>query len=140
MKTIKLISTSLFLGAILMTSANLYAQDPVVVAPTVYKKIVLDNDKVRVIEIEIAPGQTVPTHSHPNHVAYALTDAKLQITEKGKEPVVAELKAGEALYIPAVTHTGTNIGMSTARHLITEIKHPGKMGMVITSKVSTTKK
>ena len=126
MKTIKLISTSMLLGLFLLPATNLHAQDPVVVAPSVYKKVIIDNEKVRVIEIEIAPGQTVPTHSHPNHVAYALTDARIQITEKGKDPAVAELKAGEALYIHATTHTGTNIGTSTARLVITEIKHPGK--------------
>jgi len=122
MKTIKLISMSLLLGLFLIPTTNLYAQDPVVVAPSVYKKILIDNNKVRVIEIEIAAGQIVPWHSHPNHVGYALTDVKLEITEKGKDPVVADLKAGDAMYIPAVTHMGKNIGTMPAKLVITEIK------------------
>lgn len=136
MKTIKLLSMSLVFGFFL-SATTLYAQDPVVVAPGVYKKILIDNDKVRVIEIEIAVGQVVPWHSHPNHVGYALSDVRLEITEKGKDPVIADLKAGEAMYIPAVTHTGKNIGTNTARLLITEIKHP--KGLVKKS-VKTVKK
>jgi quercetin dioxygenase-like cupin family protein len=121
MKPIHLISTSLFVGIFLM-SGNLHAQDPTVVAPNVYKKIVLENDKVRIIELELPAGETIPWHSHPNHVAYALTDAKIEITDKGKLPVVADIKAGEALYIPAVTHMAKNIGAASARLVVTELK------------------
>lgn len=102
--------------------SSVFAQDPLAVAPNNYKRVILDNENVRVLEVEIAPGETVPWHKHPNHVGYALTDAKLEITDKGKAPVVAELKAGDALYIPAVVHMAKNIGGTTARIIVTEIK------------------
>ncbi|UOK41918.1 MULTISPECIES: cupin domain-containing protein [Flavobacterium] len=125
MKTIKLISMSFIFGVIPMLSNSLYAQDPVVVAPDIYKKVVLDNDNVRVIQIELAPGESTPWHSHPNHVAYALTDGKIEITDKGKAPVAMDIKAGDALYIPAVTHMAKNLGTSPIKMVVTEIKHPG---------------
>ena len=122
MKTIKLISMSLVLGLFLGQSARIYAQDPVKAAPNVYKKVLLDNDKVRVIEIEFAPGETAKWHHHPNHVVYVLTDGKLEITDKGKSANVIDLKAGTAVFLPAVTHMAKNIGTTTTKLVVTELK------------------
>lgn len=122
MKAIKLIPTVRLIGLFLMFSAYLYGQDPLIVAPTVYKKAILENENVRVIELEIAPGEVIPWHSHPNHVIYAITDGKIEITDKGKAPVVVDIKAGDALYIPAVTHMAKNIGTTSAKMVVTEIK------------------
>lgn len=122
MKTMKITSMLLLLGLFLTLSTNLYAQDPMTAAPNAYKKVLLENEKVRVMEIEIAPGDVVPWHSHPNHVIYALTGGKLEITEKGKTATVAEIKAGEAMYMPAVTHTGKNIGETSLKLIVTELK------------------
>jgi len=111
--------------ALLLSSAGVHAQDPMKVAPNVYKKVLLENDKVRVLEVEFAPGDSTAWHHHPNHVAYALTDGKLEITDKGKKPMVAELKAGQAMYLPAVTHKAKNVGTTTLKIVVTEIKAPG---------------
>ena len=122
MKTMKITSMLLLLGLFLTLSTNLYAQDPMTAAPNAYKKVLLENEKVRVMEIEIAPGDVVPWHSHPDHVIYALTSGKLEITDKGKTATVAEIKAGEAIFMPAVTHTGKNIGETPLKLIVTELK------------------
>lgn len=122
MKTIKMISMSLLFGIFMALSANVRAQDPLTVAPNVYKKVLLENEKIRVIQLELAPGEVVPWHSHPDHFVYALTDGKLEITDKGKEPVVAEIKAGEAMYLIATTHMAKNIGDATVKLVVTELK------------------
>lgn len=127
MKTIKMVSMSLFLGLLLMFSAKVRAQDPVKVAPNIYKRVVLENDKVRVMEVEIAPNDTVPWHSHPDHFIYALTDGKLEITAKGAAPAVSEVKAGDAMFIEATTHMARNIGGTTVKLLVTELKNSKKM-------------
>jgi len=121
MKTFKMISISL-LGLFLTLSANVRAQDPMTAASNVYKKVILENDKVRVMQVELAPGDVAPWHSHPDHFAYALTDGKLEITDKGKSPVVAEIKAGEALFLNATTHMAKNIGETTLKMVVTELK------------------
>jgi len=127
MKTINLISRSLLAGFILLLSAGLYAQDPMQVASNVYKKVVLDNEKVRVIQVEFAPGEVAPWHQHPNHVAYVLSGGKLEITDKGKEAKVMDLNEGDAMYMPAVTHMAKNVGTSTIKLLVTEMKPGHKM-------------
>jgi len=123
MKTFKIfLMSTLFLGLFLLQSTNLYAQDPIKVSPNVYKKVLLENDKVRVIEVEFAPGATTAWHSHPNHTAYALTSGKIQITDKGKPPTNIDVKMGTAMYMPAVTHMAKNIGTTNLKLIITELK------------------
>lgn len=122
MKTIKLTTKLLLLGVFSILYNSSYGQDPVVAAPNIYKKVLIDNDKVRVIEIEFAAGETGPWHNHPDHVAYALTDGKLEITDKGKTGVVYDIKAGDALFIPSVTHMAKNTGTNTIKMVVTEIK------------------
>jgi len=126
MKTILMVFKSLLLVISLTFSTSLYAQDPVKVSSKEYKKVVLDNEKVRVIQVEFAPGDVAAWHSHPNHVVYILAGGKIEITNKGEKPVISELKAGEAMYMPAVTHMAKNVGTTTLKLVITEIKpvHP----------------
>ena len=122
MKTIKMILVTLLFGLFLLQGASLYAQDPMKVSPNAYKKILLENDKVRVMEVELKPGMATPWHSHPNHVIYALSRGKIEITEKGKAATSMEIKTGTAMYMPAVTHMGKNVGTSTIKLIVTEIK------------------
>lgn len=115
-------SLSLVLGLFVMLSAIVYAQDAAKLAPTVSQKVILDNEKVRVIAVEFEPGATTDWHSHPNHVVYALTDGKMEITVKGKPANVVDLKAGTAMYLPSVTHMAKNIGTATVKMVVTELK------------------
>ena len=122
MKTIKMILMPLLFALFLLQSTGMHAQDPMKVAPNAYKKILLENDKVRVMQVVIAPGAIVPWHSHPNHVIYASTSGKIEITEKGKTANTMDIKAGTAMYMPAVTHMGKNVGTTTLKLVVTELK------------------
>lgn len=122
MKTIKMILVSSLFVLILLTQASLYAQDPMKASANVYKKILLENEKARVMEVEFKPGTTAAWHSHPNHTIYALTNGKIVITEKGKTAMPMEIKAGTALYMPAVTHMAKNVGTTTIKLIVTEMK------------------
>ena len=122
MRTNKIISGSLFIGILLTFSSTIYAQDFVKVAAQGTTKVLLENDQVRVVQIETAPGQVTPWHSHPDYVLYALTDGKLETTDKGKSPTVLNLKAGEAFFMPAVTHMAKNVGTTTVKLVLTELK------------------
>ncbi|MFV5695864.1 cupin domain-containing protein [Flavobacterium sp. LB3P122] len=122
MKTIKIILVTLLFGLFLTQGTSLYAQDPMKVSSNVYKKILLENDKVRVMEVEFKPGMTTSWHSHPNHVIYAETGGSIEITEKGKTATAMEIKTGSAMYMPAVTHMAKNVGNSTIKLIVTEMK------------------
>ncbi|BFM42241.1 hypothetical protein CFS9_08820 [Flavobacterium sp. CFS9] len=122
MKTTKKNLVSLFILLFLTLSMNIYAQDPLKAAPNAYKKVLLENERVRIMQVEITPGETIPWHHHPDHTIYALADGKIEITDKGKAPIIMDIKAGDAMYIPAVTHMAKNLGDTTVSLIVTEIK------------------
>jgi quercetin dioxygenase-like cupin family protein len=117
-----MILTTVFFGLLLSMSTGVQAQNLVKVAPKGFTKTLLENDQVRVLQIESAPGETTPWHSHPNYILYPLTDGKLEVTDKGQTAKILGFKAGEALYFPAVTHMVKNIGNTTVKMVITELK------------------
>jgi hypothetical protein len=99
------------------------AQDATKVEPRSYR-VLLENAKVRVLEYVGHPGLGVcgaGMHSHPDHVAIALTPAKVKVTQDGKTSV-HDIKAGTAIWDPAATHMAENVGGSGSRFILVEIK------------------
>ena len=89
--------------ALVFCSAVYAAEDPVKVAPNSHK-VLLENENVRVLEFTAKAGDKIGMHSHPNHVVYVLSDAKVTfISEDGKREERA-LKAGTSVWVDAVTH------------------------------------
>ncbi len=90
--------------------------------PGVTKRVIVDNEHVNVSEITFAPGAVADWHSHPPYTVYAVTDVKMQVEIKGQPTTVAELKAGQGMWSPAVTHMTTNVGTKPFTVIVTEIK------------------
>jgi len=127
MKAINVVFKYMSVGIILLLSSTVYAQDPMEAAPNVYKKVILDNEKVRVFEVEFAPGEVAPWHFLAEHVGYVISGGKMEMTEKGKEPMVMDINEGEAMYMPAITHMVKNVGTTTVKMIVTEMKPGNKM-------------
>lgn len=116
------IAAFLLFGLLFMQSTGLVAQDSVKVAPDLHQKVLIDNDKIKMMEVEFAPGDITPMHHHPNYVTYVLSDGQLEITVKGKQPEVVNIKAGGYMYSPTETHMVKNTGTTTVKMLIMELK------------------
>jgi quercetin dioxygenase-like cupin family protein len=100
--------------------ATIVAQDPIKVAPKMYK-VLFENDRVRVMEVTFKPGEEIVPHSHPDHYVYVVQGGKLQITnDAGKTD--AELKAGDVMWIKAEKHFAKNIGTTTVKLVVSELK------------------
>jgi quercetin dioxygenase-like cupin family protein len=104
------------------------AQDPLKVAPDMYK-LVMENERVRVMEVVIKPGGKIGTHSHPDHLGYVLAGEKLTITGADGKAMDHALKPGDALWIKAETHSGVNTGKTDVRVLVVELKEPAPKKM-----------
>jgi beta-alanine degradation protein BauB len=122
MKMVKIVLAPPILGLLIIQSPGAKAQDPVKVASNVYQKVLLENEHVRVMQVEFAPGEITAWHQHPDHVIYALSYGKLEITDKGKPANVLTFKAGDTMYLPAVTHMSKNVGTTTVKPVVTELK------------------
>ena len=96
------------------------AQDPLKVDPSVYK-VKLEEKGVRLFEVSFEPGQKIATHSHPDHVVYAITSGQITITEVGKDAKTMDVKAGDAMYLPAQTHHAQNTGKTSLKLVVVEL-------------------
>ena len=99
------------------------AQDRASVVPGM--KVLLENDCVRVQYHDVAVGETIAMHSHPNYVVYALAPFKARIRLKDGSQRISQRKAGEAYWNPPIAHSVENLGRTPIHNLIIEIKPGG---------------
>ncbi len=97
------------------------AQDVVKVAPDKYK-VLLDNDRVRVLEYRAKPGDKTPMHSHPAYLVYSLTSGKAKFTSSDGKTTERDLKAGEVTWNNGETHATESMGEGHV--LLVELKEP----------------
>jgi quercetin dioxygenase-like cupin family protein len=96
-------------------------QDAVIVAPHVYK-VLFENDRVRLLEVRLKPGDSSAMHSHPAYAIYPLNDAKPKFTSSDGKSEEVELKAGEAIWHEAESHAVENRGTTEAHVILFELK------------------
>jgi quercetin dioxygenase-like cupin family protein len=68
-------------------------------------KVLAEDDKVRVLEYSPKKGDKTPMHSHPSAVVYVLKGGRVRYTLPDGTTAITELKTGEALLRPPVTHS-----------------------------------
>lgn len=97
-------------------------QDPAVVnAKTIAIK--LENSRVRVLEATIKPGDKEKTHSHPAYVIYVIEGGKFRNHAADGTATDGEFKTGDVIYRDPVTHWAENIGNTTIRLVLVELKN-----------------
>jgi len=85
-------------------------------------KVLLDNHRVRVLELRLSPGEREPLHSHPDYLVYVLSPATMRMIAADGSTKVVELAAGHLSFGPPTTHAGENVGKTTLHELIVELK------------------
>lgn len=95
--------------------------DALKAAPEV-STLVMENDRVRVLDIKFKPGQKTIMHSHPDHVIYVLKDAKIKIYLPDGTSNDVSLKAGQAVWMNAGQHAVENLSKTDAHNVIIEFK------------------
>jgi beta-alanine degradation protein BauB len=91
-------------------------------APPTGLQVKFENDRVRVLELRLRPGERERQHSHPQYVLYALTDYRVRNTKADGTTQVFERKAGDVYWGEPITHGGENIGTTELRAVIVELK------------------
>ena len=123
MKRIYVLSAVLLVsGLVRGDAAALRAQDPVVVnADSIVLK--LENARVRVLEATLKPGAKEKTHSHPAYVIYVIAGGKVRTHGVDGKITETDFHAGDVLYRDPVTHWAENIGDTTIRLELVELKN-----------------
>lgn len=105
-------------------TSDVLAQDAAATAPRSYR-VVLENDRVRVLEYKSRPGLGVcgeGMHYHPDHVTVSLTGAKLRVKTPEGKTTFEEIPPGTVFYAPAEVHSAEIIGGAGTRSYIVELK------------------
>lgn len=114
---------SLLLVAIvaLFPAATLRAQDAAVVNPKTIH-VTLDNEHVRVFEATLPPGWKETRHSHPTSIVYVIEGGKVRNHAADGSMSESVYTAGMTAYRDPVTHWAENIGTTTIRLIVVELK------------------
>jgi hypothetical protein len=106
-------------------------KDKPVTPPDSYR-IVMENERVRMIEININPHSKINVESQAGRerFLYMLSDGALILAPPGKAPYEFALHAGETAVFPAVSPTVENDTDSAVRALMVEMKEPVRSAAV----------
>ena len=123
MKRVTILLFVLLVAGFVRGDANVSReQDPVVVnAKTIVMK--LENPRVRVLDVTVKPGEKEKTHSHPAYVVYVIEGGKIRNHAADGTVTEAEFKAGDVFYRDPLTHWAENIGNTTIRLVLVELKN-----------------
>ena len=97
-------------------------QDPLVVNSKTIK-LKLENDRVRVLEATLEPGDKEKTHSHPAYVIYVIAGGKVRNHAADGTVTEAEFHTGDVIYREPLTHWAENIGNTTIHLELVELKN-----------------
>ena len=116
------LAVGIVLGAFAMSAAGrVTTQDPVKVSPQYYM-VRFENERVRVLEYHLKPGEKEATHSHPPGVVYVLSDATIRSLHPDGTSSETVGKAGEVFWRDDTTHGVENVGATEARAIAVELK------------------
>jgi quercetin dioxygenase-like cupin family protein len=97
------------------------AADPIEVASNVYTTL-FENERVRLLEVRLAGGDSSEMHGHPDYVVYNLDDGKVRFSAPSGDTEEVELPAGTAMWREAEEHATENLGATEVRALLFELK------------------
>jgi hypothetical protein len=126
------------LGATALAAAQSPAQSPPAaqsptaepsekpVTPPNGTRVLMENDRVRMIEFHIRPRAKLNVEAPANRerFLYMLTDGALVLAPPGKAPYEFALHAGETVLFPAISPTVENDSDQPVRALMIELKQP----------------
>lgn len=109
-------------GLMLVSAGPLRAQDAALVNPKTIH-VTLDNEHVRVFEAKLPPGWKENMHSHPTSIVYVIVGGMIRNhLPDGTTSEATTLTAGQTLYRDPITHWNENIGKTTIRLIVVELK------------------
>lgn len=94
--------------------------DPVATNPDHYR-VIMENERVRVLEYRDKPGDKTTPHRHPDSVMFTLSSFNRRLSSGGRE-VDVELPAGVSRWLAAQEHSGENIGETETHTIFVELK------------------
>ena len=97
------------------------AKEAAQVAPHVYK-VLFENERVRLLDVRMKPGDESAQHSHPGYLMYALEGGTVRLTDASGQSAEVPIQAGDTMWREAEEHSAKNIGTTEVHALFVELK------------------
>jgi len=97
------------------------AQDATKVDSKHYK-VEFENSRVRIVRVKYGPHEKSVMHTHPDLVAIFQNDGRVKFTYPSGKSEETEMKAGQAVFEPAVRHLPENLTDSDMEVILVELK------------------
>jgi quercetin dioxygenase-like cupin family protein len=111
-----------FIAAAALHAAQAQPRDAVEISPDYYT-VRIDNDRVRVLDYHLKPGQSERMHSHLAGVAYIVSGATIRTILPDGKSVDGVLRTGDIHWRPNnIVHAVENIGTTEEHAIIMELK------------------
>ncbi len=116
--------TCYIIAVLLVTLTLGFAAMPAIAGEedTSIRNVLLDNERVRVVENIRHPGTKVPMHSHKAYIAYFFSPCKMKFTFPDGKTAVKEIPAGKLVWSDGVTHAAEVLGKTDLHTLHIEFK------------------
>jgi beta-alanine degradation protein BauB len=98
------------------------SRDPTETNPELYR-VVMENERVRVLEYRDRPGDRTEAHRHPDSVMITASSFRRRISS-GDASADVQLEAGAVRWLGAQEHRGENVGESETHVYFVELKEP----------------
>jgi quercetin dioxygenase-like cupin family protein len=85
-------------------------------------RLLFENERVRVLEILVPPGEATGMHDHPSYVAYNITAARVRFTFADGSQRDVDVKQGDTVWSEALSHDFHNVGDTVSHGVIVELK------------------
>jgi len=95
--------------------------DIVALSPEVHK-VLFENETIRLLEVSVKPGATVPMHTNPENVNYILAGGTLRLISEDGSVLDVQLAERQVIPAPVGRHAVENVGQSEVRTLCIELK------------------
>ena len=95
--------------------------DPIEVSPSNYR-VLLENDRVRVLEMSLKAGEKDEMHSHPAETVYFIQGSQVRVYLPDGGTAEVEFPDGGVMWHEEWTHQVENIGSADLRAVIVESK------------------
>ena len=93
-------------------------------------RLLFENDRVRVWEMVLRPGESSTRHVHESDYLFVyLTKSRLELQQEGSPPETSEQSPGFVQYTDVgsgIVHAVKNVGSADHREILVELKGPSR--------------
>jgi hypothetical protein len=97
------------------------AKEAAQAAPHIYK-VLFENERVRLLDVRMKPGDASAQHSHPDYLLYALEGGRVKLSDASGESAEVDVPAGATMWRDAEEHSARNVGTTELHALFVELK------------------